>query len=106
MKVADKLIIEDGDMSADIESESLLLDQIYGFSFQAIYTGSPDGTLKLQASNDGETWDDVPSSSLIISAAGHTLYNVTDVFYKYVRVYFEFSSGSGSLNVYYFAKGV
>jgi hypothetical protein len=112
MKFAQDNIVAAGDMSADVESSPILLDQIYGFAMQAVYTGAPDGVLKIQVSCDITSfadkvvnWDDLASSSVIISAAGITTYNVDAQFYKWVKIVYTFSAGTGVLNVAYNSKG-
>jgi hypothetical protein len=112
MKFANEKIIVAADMSASFSSDPILLDQIYGFSFQAVFTGSPNGTFKLQCSNDDvklpievSQWSDVGSTSQAISAAGDLFYNIDAAHYKWVRIVYTRSSGSGSCDVVYFAKG-
>ena len=112
MKFANEKIISAADMSSSFLSEPILLDQIYGYSFQAVFTGSPNGTFKIQCSNDDVNssssvvgWSDVGSSSQAISAAGDLFYNIDAAFYKWVRIVYTRSSGSGSCDVVYFAKG-
>jgi hypothetical protein len=112
MKFAQDNIILNGDMSANIESSPILLDQIYGFAMQAVYTGAPDGTLKIQVSCDITSfadkivnWDDLAGSSVVISGPDITTYNVDAQFYKWVRIVYVFSSGTGVLNVAYNSKG-
>lgn len=112
MKFAQDNIIVNGDMSANISSEAILLDQIYGFAMQAVYSGSPVGTLKIQVScditNDRSNvvnWDDLAGSSVAISASGITTYNVDAQFYKWIRIVYVFTSGTGALNVAYNSKG-
>jgi len=113
MKFCNEKIISAADMSADFESDPILLDQIYGFSFQAVFTGAPDGVIKLQASNDDKTfnqtpvnWDDIADSSYTVSAAGTYMWNFNGAFYKWVRVVYLFASGTGACDVTYVSKGV
>jgi hypothetical protein len=113
MKFANVKVITDAAMSASFNSAPILLDQIYGFSFQSIFTGSPNGTFKLQCSNDDvqldsqvSNWTDIAGTAQAITAAGSLLYNVNYAFYMWVRVVYTASSGSGSCNVTYASKGV
>lgn len=113
MKFANEKIISQADMSASFNSKAILLDQIYGFSFQAVFTGSPVGSFKLQASNDDvknesdvSNWTDVADSTAAVNAAGDLTYNYEGCFFKWVRIVYTFSSGSGSCNVVYASKGV
>ena len=81
MKVANEKVIIAASMSADFESQPLLIEQCYGFGFQCIFTGSPNGAMKLQASNDDVqledqvvNWSDVANSSSPITSSGDLLY--------------------------------
>ena len=113
MKFAQDIIIDSEPTSASIESEAVLLDQIYGYAMQCEFTGTPSGTLKLQASceiiRNGDTgptiWTDVDGSSTAISASGTVLYNADAQFYKYVRIVYSRLSGTGTLKVTYNSKG-
>lgn len=95
-------------LSANRTSTFVPLKNILMFCIQAIITGTPTGTIKLQASADPETndtipltaptnWVDIANSSVSVSAAGGTMWNVSDVAYNYVRVvYTDGSSGSST----------
>jgi len=99
------VLVDAGSMAGNITSSSQQLTNIFGYSVQAVYTGSPVGTIKLQASLDRTTWNDVSNSSTAISAAGSTLWNISDVQYPYLRVVYTRDSGSGVLTVKFFGKG-
>lgn len=112
MKVANEKVIVNADASADFESKPILIDQIYGFGFQAIFTGSPSGVLKIQASNDDVymsdlvvNWTDVADSSATLAAAGDVMYNFNGAFYKWIKLVYIASSGSGICNATFLAKG-
>lgn len=96
-------------MNADLASSAAQLLDMSGYSIQVVFTGTPTGTFKLQASSDPYSkgtlspapapshWTDVASSSVAVSAAGNYMWNVTDVFYDYVRViYTDGSSGAST----------
>jgi hypothetical protein len=88
------------------------LDQMFGYSLQIIFTGNPNGTLKLQGSNDSVqlikdpvNWTDIQGSSVVITASGNTVYNVTDVMYNWVRVVYTAVSGTGTCVINANGKG-
>lgn len=115
-------------MNANYSSPYIQLRNIYTYSLAAIITGTPTGTIKLQASNDPETndtqtnvtssqspavgptnWVDITNSSFSLSAAGETMWNVNAVGYNFVRVvYADGSSGSSTarMNIIFNGKGV
>lgn len=98
-------------LSANRTSITIPLYQDFGYSIQIVFTGTPTGTFKLQASDDpvpqngmpfsgiytATNWTDVANSSQAVSAAGSIVWNVSDVMYNYVRVvYTDGSSGSST----------
>ncbi len=113
-------IVTDGDMSqATINSIGIDLNQTVLYSVQAVFTGTPTGTLKLQISNDVVkvapgtnpsanvvNWSDYTGSSQSISAAGNFTWNCFDVGYRWVRLVYVRASGSGTLNATYCGKGI
>jgi hypothetical protein len=63
------------------------------------------GSLKLQSSNDGATWDDVPDSTYAVSVAGSVMYNCVEQEYSYFRLVYTRSSGTGTINAFATLKG-
>lgn len=99
-------IVIDASMAASVTSVAQDLSFYLVFSFQAIYTGSPVGALTLEASNDGgTTWTTIADSSSAVSGASNTMWTVENVGYKAVRLVYTRTSGTGTLNVWYFGKG-
>lgn len=98
-------LINAASMTADVTSIPIEIGGIRGVSISAVYSGSPNGTIKLQASVDsGTNWSDVASSSFAISSAGVFIWNYDPVAVPLLRVVYTFSSGSGSLTVTVFKK--
>ena len=108
------------DMSGNLASTPIRLDQHYGFTIQLAWTGTPVGNFTLEASNDNgsiepnNTIDNVThwttianSSSAAGGAASNLMYNVNLAFYRWVRVVYTATSGSGTLtNARFEIKGV
>lgn len=92
-------------MSANITSNSADLSFIDGFAIYAKWTGSPAGTLKLQASLDDINYVDIANSEQTISGPSDFMWNVSQVFYDKIRVIFTRSGGTGILNVQINGKG-
>lgn len=124
MRTFNKQISTNQPLNVNSNSPAALLKNIYTFSIAAIVTGTPTGTIKLQASNDPETndvmplgtpqptpvnWVDVASSSFSLTAGGETMWNVNAVGYNYVRVVYTDTSGGTStatMNIIVNGKGV
>lgn len=113
MNVVNKKVVNQQSLGASFNGAAILVDQVYGFSMHMIYTGTPNGTLKIQCSNDVTTnellvtnWSDITGASAAITTAGNTFFNVDQVYFKWIRVTYTRTSGTGALDVNYFAKGV
>ena len=96
-------------MNTNLTSSAFNLNQIYGYCIQAVWTGTPTGTFKLQASADPSdiqlrnanqqpvNWTDVANSSQAVTIAGSYMWNVTEIMYGWVRlVYTDTSSGAST----------
>ena len=119
MRKAQKQFLSAGDMSADVASNPVGLDQDFGFAIQANYstTGTLGGVLKLQASVDrfvdqqgnvlsAGNWVDIDQTSVTLTGAGHFIWNVPEVMYPFVRLFYAHHSGdSGSLDAFYMTRG-
>jgi len=103
----DELVLSGTDMTAGITSNAIYLGHIINFAVQAVYTGSPDGTISLEASNDKgaddtrtpnptiTNWTSITSQA--VSAAGSIMFNVQDCGYRWVRLrWVDSASGSPS----------
>ena len=108
--------------TAVVESAPIPLEQIFGYAVQAVWTGTPNGSIKLQASCDNPgrdnqasnggpdevtNWTDIASSSYAITgSAGNYMWNVSDAYYRYFRVVYTNTSSVGVLNVKAVVKGI
>lgn len=122
-------------MAANVNTQGVDLQYYFGLSIQAVWSGNPVGTLKLQVSNDTviadqagtnplgtytvasdpadqvTNWSDytgsVASTSSYSSASGGSLlWNASQVGYRWVRAAYVTASGSGTLTVNFLGKGV
>jgi hypothetical protein len=69
-------------------------------------TAIAGGVVKLQASNDGETWFDIASKTQNVTADGSVLFEVNDVSYAYVRIHATATAGRYLLDCVLVAKGI
>lgn len=104
-----------------VNSNPIRLDQIYGFAVQAVWTGTPTGTFKLQASCDTPPnqsqvanggpdpithWDDIANSSYAVGgSAGSYTWNFNGSFYNYMRLVYTNASGTGTVTANLCVKG-
>jgi hypothetical protein len=112
-------VISSGSMAADITSDVTVMPLVSGVSYQVVWTGtSPVGDLYLQGSNtyelnpDGSvktqgTWSTMyvsinggaPAASMPISGnTGDGLIEVERTNLKYIRLFYDRTSGTGTLN--------
>ncbi len=110
MRFNEKVILSAGDMSsATLASIGVPMSQMKNFCIQAVFTGSPSGTFKIQVSNDiaipGDAnpganvvnWTDYTGSSQTISAAGNIAWGASNCAFQWVRLFYTKSSGTGSV---------
>lgn len=122
MKIHNQALELDGtDMQATITSEPLYLGSIINCSFQIVYTGTPNGNFKLQASNDIVdsikdvsssdivNWTDITGTTVNITSAGSHLYELEAIGYQWIRVVWTDSSSGDPSTITvanYFVKGL
>jgi hypothetical protein len=91
-------IIKAGDMSANIPAVTKELSNVLGYCVQAVWSGSPVGNIVIQAGNDNSNWK-VISTTAAGGGSGSLLSNNDGIHYAYVQVLYNFTSGSGTLDV-------
>lgn len=92
--------------AADVTSDALDVIAYEGFSVHVSWTGDTDGTVYLQASNDGSNWENITGASVATGgAAASELFNVQGVFFKSLRVFYDRTGGTGVLSAVVIAKG-
>jgi len=99
-------------MASSFNLKPVYLGHICNFSIQLVFTGSPGGNFKLQMSNDlgridaaSEAeqeasishWTDIADSAQTISAAGDHAWQFENAGFRWVRVVWTATSGSGTL---------
>ncbi len=106
MKTFNKQITTSHILNANYISPFVPLKNMFMYAITATITGTPTGTIKLQASSDPETdtiiqpfnyvptnFVDITDSTFTVTTAGKTMWNVTDVAYNYVQVVYTDTSG-------------
>ncbi len=90
------------------------LETIYGFSYQAIWTGAGiAGNIKIQVSNmpspdlaTDTDWETLADSEVAFGGATSQMYNVTDCMYKWARLWIEETNNANlTLNAWVMQKG-
>lgn len=97
-------VINGGDASGNLTSAAIDANQLLSISVQSVSTGTAAGTLKLQFSNDAPSnisaptnWTDIPSATVSVTAASTVGIAKTELCYRFVRVVYTFTSGTGTI---------
>ncbi len=94
---------------ATITSDPIDISSSFGYAVQCIWTGTPTGTLTLEAScqeNAPTAFETISGTSVsLVGAAGAQLYNVSDCQYKWARIKYVGASGAGLITAHVNKKG-
>lgn len=120
--LVDETLIGPVDMSASFNLQAIYLGHIAQYAIQLVFTGTPSGNFKLQASNDQGhpqavtasereagivNWTDVADSAVTVSASGDIMWNAENVGYLWVRVVYTSTGAGGELtSAKQFVKGI
>lgn len=68
-----------------------------GMSIQMYWTGTPNGLIRVEYSNDSETWSIVSGTTVTVNSPGDTMWILPDAIVGYVCIRYLFTSGTGTL---------
>lgn len=106
MRINETPILSAGDMSTASLTSAVINCEVKILSaVSAVWTGSPVGSLVLQASIDQSQWNTIGGSTQSVSGAGSVLYNIEDMGFPYMRAVYTKTSGTGSLTIKVNLKG-
>jgi len=92
--------IYSGSGAASTTSVPFQIDDLTCYSVQIVFSGGGSdlvGTLSLEASNDGTTYITVQGTSYPVTASTNLFYNVADAGYRWARVRWAYTSGTGNM---------
>lgn len=93
--------IDSVSMATDITSTATNCSQIDIISFDIYWgiSGSPVGEIKVQVSTDNTTFDDLDFDTTIAvsSAETHARVEVHNTAFKYIRLFYDRTSGTGTM---------
>jgi hypothetical protein len=90
-------------MSVSLTSVTIDIAELPGYAVHAIWTGSPVGTINVNASNDSVNFVSVASQAAG-GSNGQFLLNTEVAHYRWLQVTYTATSGTGSLTTYVSAK--
>ena len=100
-------LIQSTSAAVDVTSVAFDLGDLSTFSISVDFSGGAGdlvGTLTLQASNDGSDFVTVVNSSQAITSSASHFWNVTGAGYRYIRVFWDATSGTGNITSRLIAK--
>lgn len=106
-------------LAATFNGEPMYIENLAGYSVCANVTSAAalNGTFKLQASNNAmredqvneadstAVWVDIPGSTQTATADGGYFWNVDAAFYRWFRIVWTRTAGTGNVALYYSGKG-
>lgn len=114
MRFVNVQIVSAGNMGSDVLSTGIYMEQYSDASIQAVWTGTPAGNLTIQVSNDEGVpydastvvnWTTYPNSTQAAGgAAGSYFWNIPDLAARWIRLHYDASSSTGTLNAMFNAK--
>jgi hypothetical protein len=99
-------LISSQSAAGDVTSAAYSLGDLTTFSIEVDFSGTDlAGTLTLQARNsDGYTWKTVAGSSQAVTSAADHIWSVSAAGYKEVRVFWDYTSGTGNIKAAIYIK--
>ena len=102
-------VIEAGDLSGNLTSAITDCEQMDRISYTGVWSGTGvSGAVKVFKSDDKVNWSEMPmNATLTLSGtSGDFLLECTEVNFKYIKLTYTFSTGTGSLTVSYHANTI
>lgn len=96
-------VVDSQSMGSNINGSSVDISEVRGYAVHFIWTGTPTGDVSVEASNDNSNFTQVYTAATG-GAAGQSLTNQPNVAYRYIRVKYTRSSGTGTLDTYISGK--
>lgn len=91
-----------GSAAASFVTPGEQIDDLTPYSVQCAFSGGAgnlEGTLTVEASNDNVTYITVTGSSQAVTASTNHMYNVSDAAYRWFRIRWVYTSGTGNLRI-------
>lgn len=102
MKFQTKTILSAADVSLNQVSSAVNLQNNYGFSVQAMFTGAPTGSVLIEGSNDQANWSTI--DTLATAGVATLASNRDGIYWPFIRVS-KAAGGTGTITVTVTIKG-
>lgn len=91
--------------ASSVTTPPIDLGDLTRYSVETTFSGSNVvGTLTLESSNFGVIWNTVSGSSQAVTASTNHIYDVVNSSYRYVRLKWTYTSGTGNIGAKTFLK--
>lgn len=97
--------VASGDLSADFTSVLVNILHVDRVAIEFAWTGTPTGVIEVQVSNTGNFWTPVDISAAPAGSAAGAFVEI-ETSAKFVRVFFDRTSGTGTLSAHLTAKSI
>lgn len=96
-------VFTDHNMTIAAVSEVTDVEQLDRILYDLVWTGVPQGNISVQVSNDKINWKNLPIGPAlnILGVADTAFIDIENVCWKYSRLSWSFSGGTGTLNAVY-----
>ena len=93
-------------LAGSFNSNALMVQTYSLLSISLQWSGTFNGSFKIQVSNDSAStptyWHDISGSTINVASGAYLgqtgfTYSITDVSYRWIRVVYTFTSGTGTL---------
>jgi len=99
------LLIDAANAASTVTSVPFDLGDLTNYSVQCSFSsGTLNGALVLQGSLDNSTYGDIDSTSKSVVSGGAVIYSVDTAGYRYVRVKWTNTSGTGTITAKIYVK--
>lgn len=102
-------LLSNANAGGNLTSSACNISRMTAFSLQSISTGTANGTIKVQVSNDPPSegtnavipsnWTDLPGATIAMAAASIQILARTSVSYNWLQVIYTRTGGAGTLTV-------
>lgn len=103
--IIDKKLFDSEALTGDFSSDGVEVSEVGGFALHCFWTGTPTGDLIAEGSNDGTNFVTIVSQA-VGGAAGQWLLNIERQHYRFMRLSYDFTSGTGALTAILSAKNI
>lgn len=110
MRTANDNILSNAAVTIETFSDSIDLFGVYGWALHLVWTkvtGTCAGTIRIEVSNDGTNWCTLDNTEkTMLNGDGSYFFNRESAFYRYMRIVFDVTGGTYSVDSYMNTKGV